>query len=79
MDITVGYKCVLMNDAWGDVVSYVVEEVQPDGVLLRPLTDYLCTGPTIKIKKTMRTKFLSRLIKQESAELRRGRTRLLCL
>ena len=49
MNIAIGNRCVLMNDAWATIESYTVVDVQPDGVLLRAFTDYLGTGPTRKI------------------------------
>jgi hypothetical protein len=51
MNIAIGNRCVLMNDTWDIIESYTVVDVQPKGVLLRPFTDILGTGPTRKVEK----------------------------
>ncbi len=51
MNIVIGDRCVLMNEAWDTIESYTVVDVQPDGVLFRAFTDYLGTGPTRKVEK----------------------------
>jgi hypothetical protein len=51
MNITIGNRCVLMNDTWDTIESYTVVDVQPDSVLIRPFTDFLGTGPTRKVEK----------------------------
>lgn len=51
MNIAIGNRCVLMNDAWDTIDSYTVVDIQPDSVILRPFTDYLGTEPTRRIEK----------------------------
>lgn len=51
MNIAIGNRCVLMNDAWDTIESYTIVDIQPDSVILRPFTDYLGTEPTRRIEK----------------------------
>lgn len=51
MNIAIGNRCVLMDEAWETIESYMIDDVQPDGVKLRRSADYLNTGPTSKVEK----------------------------
>lgn len=52
MNIAIGNKCILMDETWEPIESYMIDNILPENLVLRSSEDYLKQGPTLSVTKS---------------------------